>query len=336
MLKSQFLEFLESWPAEFDHLGPTELYKFSDKPILIHLKGQKKDPLFVSTLLHGNETSGFLALKELFKLYGQELPRDMYIFLGNLQAAAKGQRHLPDQVDFNRIWNGPIEKGPEFQMANELIEFFKSINLLASVDLHNNTGNNPLYGCINQTNSTFLKLASTFSQKVVYFTEPHSVQSLAFSKFVPSLTIEAGRPGEKFGIDKNISMLRNLLEIESLEDLEINPHLEIFHTLGRIIISKEASFDFEYDKNSIHHFSFREDLEHLNFEALPQGTILGFFKNPDYLQVIDNDDCNKKEEFFELSDGEIILKKQMIPSMFTKDKSIIYNDCLGYLMEYFQ
>ena len=70
-------------------------------PSLILLKGRRDPPLFVSTLLHGNETTGFEAIKILLRRYLQsELPRSMLLFIGNVQAAEQGLRSLPGQSDF--------------------------------------------------------------------------------------------------------------------------------------------------------------------------------------------------------------------------------------------
>ena len=73
-------------------------------PTLIHLPGDRQPALFLSVLLHGNETVGWEALRALLRQrlarYGElRLPRALSIFIGNIAAAAAGVRHLPDQPD---------------------------------------------------------------------------------------------------------------------------------------------------------------------------------------------------------------------------------------------
>ncbi len=85
----------------------TDLLELLGSPTLIHLQGEAKEPLFVSTLLHGNETTGFYAIQRLLNEYQDKpLPRSVSIFIGNVEAAAVEQRRLDLQPDYNRVWPG--------------------------------------------------------------------------------------------------------------------------------------------------------------------------------------------------------------------------------------
>ncbi len=73
-------------------------------PTLFHLNGINKQPLFICTLLHGNETTGFYAIQRLLKKYqDRPLPRAISLFIGNIEAAKENQRRLDTQDDYNRI-----------------------------------------------------------------------------------------------------------------------------------------------------------------------------------------------------------------------------------------
>ena len=87
-------------------------------PTLIHLPGRRPEPLFVTVLAHGNESTGFYALQALLKKYhDQQLPRALSIFIGNVTAASQGQRFLDGQADYNRVWPGTEQVDvPEAQM----------------------------------------------------------------------------------------------------------------------------------------------------------------------------------------------------------------------------
>ncbi|MDP2324627.1 MAG: succinylglutamate desuccinylase/aspartoacylase family protein, partial [Gammaproteobacteria bacterium] len=74
---------------------------------MIHVRGIREVPLFVSVLLHGNEVSGWNALRRLLAS-PQPLVRSLLVFIGNVDAAAEGLRLLPGQLDFNRIWPGEV------------------------------------------------------------------------------------------------------------------------------------------------------------------------------------------------------------------------------------
>ncbi|MEZ5476568.1 MAG: hypothetical protein R3E95_03475 [Thiolinea sp.] len=71
-------------PAGFFELsGPNELHTLMPNPTLVHLPGRREPRLFVSILLHGNETTGFFAVQKLLQKYreqDQPLPRALSIF----------------------------------------------------------------------------------------------------------------------------------------------------------------------------------------------------------------------------------------------------------------
>jgi succinylglutamate desuccinylase len=52
-------------PAKFFDIEVTQVDQVFDGPTLIDLKGAKDETLFISTLLHGNETTGFYALQNI-------------------------------------------------------------------------------------------------------------------------------------------------------------------------------------------------------------------------------------------------------------------------------
>lgn len=104
---SQQFDQLDFVPDGLLSVSAESLHSILNKPTLIHLTGKHPEPLFVSVLLHGNETTGFFAIQELLKQYqDQTLPRSLSIFFGNIKAASLGLRRLDGQPDFNRIWPG--------------------------------------------------------------------------------------------------------------------------------------------------------------------------------------------------------------------------------------
>ena len=143
---------LQSVPPGLLEAEPEELQGLLGGPALLHLNaGPDGSPalpgtLFVSVLLHGNETSGWYAVRRLLR----DLPvpaRDLLIFIGNVEAAASGVRTLPGQQDFNRMWREP--QG----IAGEVLRYAGALPLLAVVDLHNNTGRNPHYSVLTDFSS---------------------------------------------------------------------------------------------------------------------------------------------------------------------------------------
>ena len=326
------LNILKEFPEELLHIGPKNIHEILGGPTLFHLAGDGDDALFLSILLHANETSSFFVLQRLIKKYkNKKLPRTLIVFVGNTYAAAESMRHLPGQADFNRIW----EEGEaaENKMALDVIAYAKENNLFASIDIHNNTGKNPLYGCVNVANEEFLNLASHFGEHTVYFTEPHNVQSMAFSKICPSTTIEAGLPGSETGIEAAFKFVDDILKAKKLIRNPRRPSSEVFHTIARIKVSPEARVDFENDKDSEADLSFHSNIDTQNFTIIPKNTHVGYAKNLNLVWVEANDGTIITDEFLKIVDGELLTNRLFIPSMFTKDIYVMKEDCLGYVME---
>ncbi|MCK5336818.1 MAG: succinylglutamate desuccinylase/aspartoacylase family protein [Gammaproteobacteria bacterium] len=319
-------------PAGFLEADHKDIAKLLKSPTLIHLQGDIKQPLFISTLLHGNEYSGLIALQGLLKKYQSlNLPRSLSIFIGNVAAAEKDVRHLPNQPDYNRIWPGTEHKEcKETRMMKKVVEIMKDHQPFASIDLHNNTGRNPHYGCVNRLSPQYLQLARLFSHTVVYFTTPKGVQSEAFAKICPAVTLECGKVGELDGIEHASRFIETTMQLEHLPD-HVPSDIDLFHTVARVTICDDVDFSFDGSGD----LTLDGSIELYNFKEIPEGTKFAHLNNSNNATFEAWDDHGKNiyDDFFSLNENDIVLKKPMMPSMFTKNKEVIRQDCLCYLME---
>ena len=310
-----------------DHLGG---------PSLIHLPGRKSSPLFVSVLMHGNEQVGWEAVRLLLRRYqgGEELPRSLSLFIGNVSAAAKRKRLLPGQPDYNRVWPGSgLEESPEKRMMAQVVEIMAQRQPFASVDVHNNTGLNPHYACVNRVNSPFLHLALLFSRTVVYFLNPRGVQSMAFAELCPSVTLECGKVGSAHGVEHALEYLEACLHLAEHPQHPVAHHdIDLFHTVARVRVSNNTSFGFSPGNSQL---VLDPDLDHMNFRELPAGTSLGWVNDggQEILDVRDDKGLDVGRSYFYIEDGQLCLTRMVMPSMLTKDLDVIEQDCLCYLME---
>ena len=162
------LNILNELPDAFFDISYRDIKKVFDKPTLAHLKGSKDPALFISILLHGNEFSGLEIMQEVLKKYKDTqryaLPRSIWLFVGNVEAASQGLRRLDDEQDFNRAWPGTTEPGTvTAKLISEVMGRITEDELFAAIDLHNNTGKNPPYGCISVVNEKNKYLSSFFN-----------------------------------------------------------------------------------------------------------------------------------------------------------------------------
>jgi succinylglutamate desuccinylase len=287
-------------------------------------------------LLHGNEDTGWLAIRELLKRYqGRELPRALSVFIGNVRAARFMERFTDGQPDYNRIWEDMEETRdlPERKMMREVVASMKARQVFASIDIHNNTGLNPHYACVRTLHSSHLHLATLFSRTVVYFTTPAGVQTAPFAELCPSVTVECGQAGQPHGVDHAREFIEAALHLSGFPRHEIaSQDIDLFHTVAIAKVPNEVSIGFEEGDCDIR---FLEDLDHLNFRELPIGTTLGWVREGSqaYIDVYDDRGAPVSESYFEIEEGELRTIKAVMPSMLTVSTTAIRKDCLCYLME---
>ena len=342
-MSESLLHEFDSLPAGLLDCDARQLHRYLPGPSLIHLPGRRSAPLFVSVLLHGNEPVGWQAVQQLLRRYqNRELPRSLSLFIGNIRAAEQGLRRLDGQADYNRIWCLP-EQGTvtdEHRMAERIVAQMRSRKPFASIDIHNNTGLNPHYACVNRIDNRFFRLATYFSRTVVYFIRPTGVQSAAFADLCPAVTVECGQPGQRYGVDHAAEFIDALLNLADLPDKSVPSHdIDVFHTVAIVKVPEQVDFDFVTAGNSFAadtQLAFVQDLDHMNFRELQAGTVIAHVAEdagPVALQVIDDNGEDRWNDYFSIQEQSLILTQPVMPSMLTLDKKVIGQDCLCYLME---
>ncbi len=309
-----------------------QLHEVLSGPTLIHMRGRRARPLFVSVLLHGNEITGWLAMRELLRRYAdRELPRSLSLFIGNVAAARHGLRRENSQPDYNRIWKGGSR--PEHAMVGRVLDEMRARKVFAAMDVHNNTGFNPHYACVNVLDQRHLQMATMYSRTVVYFIKPDTVSSLAFAAICPSVTLECGQPGHAYGTKHVLEYLDSCLRMAKVPTHPVAAHdIDLFHTVAVVKVPAETSFGFEEDATEIW---FAGDLDHLNFHELPRGTTLGWVREGAdvCLEAWDEAGNDIGSRYFSVDEGEIKTHVPVMPSMLTLDERVIRQDCLCYLLE---
>lgn len=310
----------------------SELYRLLPGPTLIHLRGRRDPPLFISTLLHGNEETGWEAVRKILADYSQKpLPRSLSLFIGNIAAARYGKRYLDGQRDYNRVWN--TDDSAEHRMMQHIKDEMKRREVYLSLDIHNNSGKNPHYACVNKTYNEFLQIATLFSRTVVYFLRPEGVQSIAFADMCPAVTVECGLSKELSGIEHAYGFIDACLHLAEIPGHAVKTgDIDLFHTVAVVKIPQEYQFGFDVADYDI---QLDKEIEFFNFHELTEGTMIGKVRQDieDPLSILDEKDNDVSRKYITIEDNEIRLRRAIIPSMLTTNTEVIRKDCLCYLME---
>lgn len=329
------LRIVDRIPEGFLAARASDLLSLLQQPTLFHLPGRRAEPLFVSLLLHGNEDVGLKALQHVLRSHGAgELPRSVSFFVGNVLAAREGVRRLDAQPDYNRVWPSAETDGtPEHAMMRQIVEEMRTRHVFASIDLHNNTGKNPHYACVNHVDDSSLQLASLFSRTVVYFQRPKGVQAMAFAPLCPAVTCECGKVGDASGVSRAAEFLDACLHLS-----EVPPHpvaagdVHLFHTTATVYVPSRMSISFAGRAAEL---QFVPDLESLNFQELRPGTVLAERQPGAHarLEVRNERGQDVTADYLHQTGSQIRLRRPVTPSMLTSNEAIVRQDCLGYFME---
>jgi hypothetical protein len=303
-------------------------------PTLLHLPGTRPDPLFVAVLLHGNENTGLEAMQQVLQRYGgRPLPRALSLFVGNVAAARHNLRRLEHEPDYNRMWPGTAaQHHPLRDLLASVVDEMRTRRVFASIDIHNNTGLNPHYACVNRLGPPFLHLARLFSRTVVHFERPLGVQSAAFASLCPAVTVECGKPGIRENADHAAEFVDACLHLAHLPDHPVPKHdLDLYHTVATVNVPEAINFCVGAGDCEL---SFSGDLDTLNFQDLEPGWPLARVRGPGLkLQVWDHRGRDVSASFLGVRGDVLELKRAVTPAMLTKDARVIRQDCLCYFME---
>ncbi|MGB0721627.1 MAG: M14 family metallopeptidase [Gammaproteobacteria bacterium] len=331
------LKHYDELPPGFLEVGPEGLETLLGGPALIELPGRRPEPLFVSIMLHGNEPTGLYAVQDMLRRHvGRELPRALTLFVGNVAAAARGLRRLDGQPDYNRVWpvdGQPADDSREAVMMCGIVEHMSRRKVFASIDVHNNTGLNPHYGCVNRLDHRYMHLAAMFSRIGVYFIRPQGVCSMAMGALAPSTIIECGKAGQVQGTAHVADFLNAALHLDHHPDHPVHPgDLDLYHTVATVTVPADVSFGFGDAGTEL---CLDPELERFNFRELRAGTPFGRICSGTELpvEVRDEHGVEVGPRYFRVDRGELCLERPVMPSMLTLDERVIRQDCLCYLME---
>ena len=306
------LRIMRTLPASITDLPATELAGALGGPALFDLRKRDRAPLFMSVLLHGNETSGWDAVRQLAANIAEA---SVMLFVGNVDAARIGARSMPQRPDFNRVWEGGDT--PEAAVAAEVIAIVAAAQPFLAVDVHNNTGDNPPYAVVTQTDRQTLSVARAFAPRALLTAQPKGFLSRRFTDFCTAVTVEVGMPEDPASTGRASAFLNRLLST-GLAPQDDPKDLALFESIARVLVTDSTVID--------------PALQRFNFCPAPAGTAL---IRSGRLLAEDAGGCDVSELFLELENGTAVLKQGIHIGMYTGDLESARQDCLCYLLQPF-
>lgn len=303
------LNVLGTLPASIAQLPAAALADALRGPTLFDLRKHGTPPLFVSVLLHGNETSGWDAVR---RLVDEISAASVLLFVGNVEAARRGTRSVPGGLDFNRVWEGGDT--PEAAIADEVTAFAAAARPYLAVDVHNNTGDNPPYAVVTDTRPRTLSVARAFARRALLTAQPEGFLSRRFANFCTAVTVEVGMPRDTESTDRAASFLSRLFTSTTAPD-DDPADLMLFETTARVLLTRGAVID--------------PRVQRFNFQAAPAGTALTR-SGPLLAEDAHGDDVT--DAYLAHENGAMVLKRSTHIAMYTGSEESARLDCLCYLL----
>jgi succinylglutamate desuccinylase len=323
-------------PAGLIGCSRQQIHEVLNGPTLLKLVTRPDKPfLFISTLLHGNEDSSFHLLQHLicnFKNYNCNL----LVFVGNTEAAAQGLRKLPHQPDYNRIWNG--DTLAEEKLGKELLTELRRHQIFAAIDVHNTSGENPFYACVNRLDEATRNLASHFSPDLIYFTEPREVLSLQLTELFPTVVIECGKTGRDEGAQAAIQYIEKIA-LTGPSILSSQSFHRVYESFAIIHADSETTFSLlAQDSNTNCTFLLNPELEKLNFRKTGPLALLGKMAEPGLKldQIFWTNHPGGLDQYLYSDKQNVYFRPDLVAMMLTLNFQIIKDDCLCYLLREIQ
>jgi hypothetical protein len=327
----------------------TDLLAGSDEDALVVLAGKPAliripatDPgrpaRFVSTLLHGNEDSGFRAVLELLRRKDR-YPFDLWVFIGNTRAARQegwfAHRFLDGQEDFNRVWGLKPATTRMRKCAEEVLAEVTAGPLEAAIDLHNNTGENPPYAITAVRTRESLRLAGLCANiGLLWNLRIHALME-ALSAWCPAVAVECGMAGLERSSAFALGTLDRFLETRDLGDPALpRTPAALFEILHRVNVRPEVTFAFGGALRDDVDLVLHPGMDSANFGMLLAGTELGRVFPGAALPLCSQDmkGQDTTDRFFAVQpDGALVVTQDVTPAMMTTTAVQARRDCLMYL-----
>ena len=319
------LRVLRHIPEFLPRCDATDLADTLRSPTLLDLRSNGKPPLFVSTLLHGNESSSWIAMRSLLQEWaGAESAPSCMVFIGNVHAARHAQRCLEGQPDYNRIWEGG--ESEECDLAERVIHEIRDAEPWLVLDIHNNSGPNPHYSVITDTHPETLATAALFSKTAIYACHPKGVMTRRTSEICTSVTIEVGLPSDSQSAVRARNYVVKLTTLDCPPSHQIQ-ELEVFRNHIRVTIDETGGKAHPELRN------LDETFDDMSFCKVPTGTCFYRRTGADLVRAWDDTGADRTAEVFKVLPDRQVLRKDVILSMYTRDPFIARQDCLCYFLE---
>ncbi|PMR70264.1 succinylglutamate desuccinylase/aspartoacylase domain-containing protein [Halomonas heilongjiangensis] len=323
-----------------DHADVESWLQALGGPVWLVLEGEDdRRCRVVTTLLHGNEPSGALALHRW--LAERPRPRTrLAVLLANVRGALSPptftHRHTLDDRDLNRCFRPPFA-GPDGELAWTIIQDLETWAPECVIDLHNTSGNGPAFAVTTRRHPVIEALAGRFCEQLIV-TDLRLGSLMELPLRIPGLaecpvfTLECGgalQPGAREVAD---GLYRLLAECSDLTVLPSAPGLEVLVHPLRVELRPGASVAYDRSPRPDVDLTLWVRIDEHNRGVTSPAAPLGWLGHHGLacLQARDGDGREHVGELFCVREGRLHARRPLRLFMATTNSEIARSDCLFY------
>jgi len=309
-------------------------------PTVIDITGKDSSRCRVfTTLLHGDEPSGFIAIHRWLTA-NPNRPRpatNIRFIICNVEAASLSplfsRRYIDGCKDINRCF-GTGNDHSDYQRANLIEQAIKDVSPEAIIDLHNTSGSSPAYASGSVITANVLSLASSFCRTMLL--SDFKVNSLMEQKFnCPFVTIECGDSHDEQSHEIAYQGIKHISYCENISNFHQTKQLEIMYEPLRLQLNKNVCLSYSDHDEGLLGVTLKNNIEQYNFGGAQQGQMLGWLDSKllDNLQLLNSQNENVLQHYFSVRSNQLICAINLRIFMATANKNTAKRDYLFYVVK---
>jgi hypothetical protein len=318
--------------------SPLEILTEIGEPFCVFVPGKDtKRNRLVSTLIHGNEPSGYFAFLNWLKLKLTPATNTYFMVSGVGAALTKPyftQRVMISGIDLNRSFYPPYNSY-EGKLAKELLQLIELLKPEAIIDIHNTSGHSPDFAICVEPTKINLNISSMFTTKcLVINMQMGTMVEIASLKWNCAV-IECGNANHPLANQIALRGLETFLKQNNLEKYAPKDKISMLHDPVRLELKlgKKVLYSSEHDVAA--DIVMKPDVDKLNSEKLEVGCPIakitdGSFDIFNFANEHGNADIT---EYFYIENKTLYAKIPIHLFMVTTNPVIAQNDCLFYVVK---
>jgi len=293
----------------------------------------------ITTLLHGNEPSGLIAIHRWLTCQTDNkiAQTNIRFIICSIEAASKtplfSNRYLANGIDINRCF-GANKTKEYFQRASLIEHAIGEVSPEAVIDLHNTPGTGPAFSVSPVITTDVLSLASFFCKTIILSDiRLGALMELDFG--CPIITIECGGCQDEQAHEVAFAGINHIAQCQTVDYIHQEKSVEVIYRPLRLQLKPGVELCYAEHDIGQEGVTLKSSIENYNFGSADTGEMFGWLDSHglENLQLLDTNKNNVIDEYFTTRDNQLVCATNIRIFMATTTQIIASNDCLFYVVK---